>query len=108
MSLLSYFKSSKPKSASVAKQRLQILVAHERASRNQPSYVPRLEQELLSVIRKYVEVDQDAITVKFEQDGNQETLEVNVVLPDEKQVETPAKTSSNAAKRARKKAKARN
>jgi len=40
MSLLDYFRSSKPSTASVAKERLQILVAHERASRHQPSYLP--------------------------------------------------------------------
>ncbi|MGR8929726.1 MAG: cell division topological specificity factor MinE [Gammaproteobacteria bacterium] len=84
MSLLDYFRSSKPSSASVAKERLQILVAHERASRNQPSYLPQLQKELLAVIQKYVNVGQDAITVNFEQDGNQETLELNIVLPDDR------------------------
>lgn len=84
MSLLDYFRSSKPNTASLAKERLQILVAHERSSRHQPSYLPKLQQELLQVIRKYVNVDQDAITVNFEQDGNQETLELNIVLPDER------------------------
>ncbi len=84
MSLLDYFRSSKPNTASLAKERLQILVAHERASRNQPMYLPQLQQELLAVIRKYVNVGQDAITVNFEQDGNQETLELNIVLPDER------------------------
>lgn len=84
MSLLDYFRASKPSTASVAKERLQILVAHERASRNQPSYLPQLQQELLAVIRKYIDVSQDAITVNFEQDGNQETLELNIILPDER------------------------
>lgn len=82
MSLLDYFRSSKSKTASVAKERLQILVAHERYYRNKPSYLPQLQEELLEVIRKYVKVDQDAISVKFEQDDNQETLELNIVLPD--------------------------
>jgi len=84
MSLLDYFRSTKPSTASIAKERLQILVAHERASRNQPSYLPQLQQELLAVIQKYVNVGQDAITVNFEQDGNQETLEMNIVLPEER------------------------
>ncbi len=84
MSLLDYFRSSKPSSASIAKERLQILVAHERSSRNQPSYLPQLQQELLAVIQKYVNVGQDAITVNFEQDGNQETLELNIVLPEDR------------------------
>ncbi len=86
MSLLDYFRSSKPKTAPLAKERLQILVAHERKFRNQPSYLPQLQKELLEVIRKYVNVDQDAISVNFEQDDNQETLELNIVLPDYQQV----------------------
>ncbi len=85
MSLLDYFRSSKPKTAPLAKERLQILVAHERKFRNQPSYLPQLQKELLDVIRKYVNVDQDAISVNFEQDDNQETLELNIVLPDYQQ-----------------------
>ena len=84
MRLLDYFRSSKTNTASLAKERLQILVAHERSSRHQPSYLPKLQQELLEVIRKYVNVQQDAITVNFEQDGNQETLELNIILPDER------------------------
>lgn len=85
MSLLDYFRKSKPKSAVVAKERLQILVAHERTVRNRPSYLPQLQKELLEVIRRYVKVDQDAISVNFEQDDNQETLELNIVLPDYQQ-----------------------
>ena len=85
MSLLDYFRTSKPKSAAIAKERLQILVAHERTARNRPSYLPQLQKELLDVIRKYVHIDQDAISVNFEQDENQETLELNIVLPDYQQ-----------------------
>ena len=82
MSLLDYFRISKVGTASLAKERLQILVAHERTSMNQPSYLPQLQKELLEVIRKYVNVSQDAISVSFEQDEHQETLELNIVLPD--------------------------
>ncbi|MBX3615610.1 cell division topological specificity factor MinE [Nitrosomonas sp.] len=90
MSLLDYFRSSKPKTAPLAKERLQILVAHERKYRNQPSYLPQLQKELLEVIRKYVNVDQDAISINFEQDENQETLELNIVLPDYQQTNRTA------------------
>lgn len=82
MSLLDYFKTTKPNSAKLAKERLQILVAHERSTRNQPSYLPELQQELLKVIQKYVQVEQDAISVNFESDDEQETLELNIVLPE--------------------------
>jgi len=87
MSLLDYFRLSKPKTASVAKERLQILVAHERTFRNRPSYLPQLQKELLEVIRKYVNVDQEAITVNFEQDDSQETLELNIILPDQQETD---------------------
>ncbi|MCX7074998.1 MAG: cell division topological specificity factor MinE [Methylococcales bacterium] len=82
MSLMDYFKSSKASSASLAKERLQILVAYERSSGNQPSYLPLLQKELLAVIQKYVHVNPDAITINLEQSDSQETLELSIVLPD--------------------------
>ena len=83
MSLLDYFRISRPNTAAVAKERLQILVAHERSERNKPSYLPMMQKELLEVIRKYINVDQDAITVNVEQDDQREVLELNIVLPEE-------------------------
>jgi cell division topological specificity factor len=82
MGLMDLFRKKKKNSASVAKERLQILVAHERIERHKDSYLPQLKEDLLDVIRKYVEVDQDSINVQLEMDGNQEILELNVVLPD--------------------------
>jgi cell division topological specificity factor len=84
MGLLDYFRSTGngKGSASVAKERLQILVAHDRLQRDRPSYLPRLEREILEVIRKYVDVDLNAVSVSYEQDDNQEILELNIVLPD--------------------------
>ncbi|MGR9108524.1 MAG: cell division topological specificity factor MinE [Gammaproteobacteria bacterium] len=86
MSLLDYFRISRPNTAAIAKERLQILVAHERMERNTPSYLPMMQQELLEVIRKYVDVDQDAITVHVEQDDQHEILELNIVLPEAESV----------------------
>lgn len=85
MGLLDLFRASRKGSASVAKERLQILVAHDRSERNRPSYLPKLQKEILEVIRKYVEVDQEAISVNFEQDEHREILELNIVLPDQAQ-----------------------
>jgi len=82
MSLLNYFKKTKPNTAKLAKERLQILVAHERTVRNQPSYLPELQKELLAVIKKYVQVNQEDIAINYESDDDQETLELNIVLPD--------------------------
>ena len=81
MGLLDYFRQRKSSdSASIAKERLQILVAHDRRG-DGPSYLPQLQRDILRVIRKYVAVDNDAVTVNVEQDGAHEVLELNIVLP---------------------------
>jgi cell division topological specificity factor len=84
MGLLDYFRSAgrNKGSASVAKERLQILVAHDRAARDRPSYLPKLQQEILAVIRKYVDVDMNAVSVNYEQEDSQEILELNIILPE--------------------------
>ena len=61
-------------------------MAYERSSVNQPPYLPQLQQEILLVIQKYVNVNCDAMTIKLEQSDNQETLELNIVLPDFRRV----------------------
>lgn len=82
MGILDRWLSRKPPtSAGMAKERLQILVAHDRLERGRPSYLPKLQRELLEVIRKYVEIDQNDITVQFEQEGNRDIMELNVILP---------------------------
>ena len=81
MDLLSLFRRT-PSSANVAKERLRIIVAQERSTRGGPDYLPLLRSELLDVIRKYVNVDVDAIQVNFENDGDQEVLELSVALPE--------------------------
>ena len=72
----------KPSSANVAKERLRIIVAQERNTRGGPDYLPVLRSELLHVIRKYVNVDVDAIQVNFEREGAHEVLELSVALPE--------------------------
>ena len=81
MALLDYFRKTKSNSAAVAKERLQILVAHDRRAGG-PSYLPQLKHDLIAVIRKYVAVDSDAVSVSVESDGGHEVLELNIVLPD--------------------------
>ena len=81
MALLDFFKQRKSNSASIAKERLQILVAHDRRGGG-PSYLPQLQRDLLKVIRKYVAVDNDAVSVNVESDGGHEILELNIVLPE--------------------------
>jgi cell division topological specificity factor len=82
MALLSFLFESKPKSAVAAKERLQIIIAHERNDRNAPDFLPALRQELIAVISKYTRVSQDDIKISLDRQGNLEVLDVNVVLPD--------------------------
>ncbi|WP_077528853.1 cell division topological specificity factor MinE [Vreelandella utahensis] len=83
MSFFDYFKTKKKSSASVAKERLQIIVAHERNTRDQPDYLPALQQELLEVIRRYVEIDDDQVQVQLDRNDSCSVLELNVTLPEE-------------------------
>jgi cell division topological specificity factor len=84
MGLFDYFRSPRPRSAAVAKERLQIIVAHERGGRRRsPDYLPALKQELLDVVRKYVAIEHDQIKVHLDRDGDCEILELNIVLPDD-------------------------
>lgn len=85
MSLLDYFRSTKKNTASTAKERLQIIVAHERKRRSGPDYLPQLERDILEVIRKYVDISADQVAVSLEQRGDElSVLELNITFPDEK------------------------
>ena len=83
-SFLSFLLGEKKKTASVAKERLQIILAHERSGRNpaQPDYLPALQRDLMAVISKYVKVDLQDIKVNLERQDNLEVLEVKIELPD--------------------------
>lgn len=82
MSLWDYFRNKKPDTAAVAKERLQIIVAHERGRRNQPDYLPQLQQELIEVISKYVKIDKDMVQVQLDKSDSCSVLELNITLPE--------------------------
>ncbi|MBW7472798.1 cell division topological specificity factor MinE [Marinobacter sp. M216] len=82
MSFLDYFKGKKTNTAHVAKERLQIIVAHERGQRDLPDYLPKLQQELLAVIRKYVQISDDMVQVEVDRNESCSVLELNVTLPE--------------------------
>jgi cell division topological specificity factor len=83
MSLLDFLRPRPKNTANVARERLRIIVAQERASRGGPDYLPLLRNELLEVIRKYVHVDPDAVQVNLERNDNGEVLELSVALPED-------------------------
>ena len=83
MGFLKFFLGEKKSSASVAKERLQLILAHERNGRSaSPDYLPALQRELVAVISKYVSINPDDIKVHMERQDNLEVLEVKIELPD--------------------------
>ncbi|MCX7276656.1 MAG: cell division topological specificity factor MinE [Burkholderiales bacterium] len=84
MSFLSFLLGEKKKTATVAKERLQIILAHERSGRgnSRPDYLPALQRELVAVISKYVSINADDIKVHLERQDNLEVLEVKIELPE--------------------------
>ena len=83
MGLFDIFKAKKS-TAETAKNRLQIIIAQERSTRGGPDYLPLLQRELLEVIKKYVNIDADAVKVDLVRDGANDVLDISVALPDEK------------------------
>lgn len=82
MSLLNYiFRNRQKNTASLAKERLQIIVSHERRTENNSDFLPNLQRELIEVIAKYVEIDHDQVKVELERTGNCSILELNITLP---------------------------
>ena len=87
MGLFDIFRQNRKKNtANVAKERLQILIAHEHANRrrhqNTPDYLPQLRNEIIEVIRKYVAVDDKSVNVSLEKGDDFDVLELNITLPE--------------------------
>lgn len=94
MAFFDYFRKA-PKSATLAKDRLSIIVARERAgTRSGVDYLPQLQQELLAVIARYETIDIGNVTVNLDKSGGCEVLELNIVLPDAPPPPPPRPTQS--------------
>ena len=81
MGLFDFLKAKK-NTAETAKNRLQIIIAQERSARGGPDYLPLMRRELLEVIKKYVNVDIDAVKVDVIKDGSHDVLDISVALPE--------------------------
>jgi len=97
MSIFSFFRPAQKTPAAQAKERLQIVMAHERSGRSGPDFLPMLQQELLAVIAKYVDLDQNKVEVKLDRAGDYSTLEVNIELPGQDSAEADAPASPGTA-----------
>lgn len=89
LSIFDFFFGRKKTTANIAKERLQIILAHERSSnadegRNSPEWLPNLQRELVDVIAKYVKINREDLSVSLERRDNLELLEINVMIPEKK------------------------
>lgn len=81
MTKISQYFNRPQKTAKFAKERLQIIISHERAARDKPDYIAAMQQDLLDVIAKYVAIDKNAVKVDVERRDGCSVLELNVTLP---------------------------
>ena len=78
MSLFDIFRGS---SAPVARERLQVLLAHERIARSKPDLLGILREEILAVIARHVSFEPDKVQIKLDRGVSVSTLEVDIELP---------------------------
>lgn len=79
MNLFRFF--SKPPTAPSARERLQVLLAHERVSVGDSDLVTKLRDEILAVITKHIQIDGDKVNVTMERGGQVSTLAVDIEIP---------------------------
>lgn len=86
MSILDYLtgRSRKKNSAEQAKERLKMVLVHEGGRHQGPDFLPQMRDEILAVISKYVEIDQDQLQINLDRADGYEVLELNVVIPEHK------------------------
>lgn len=94
MSLLDMIFGKKEKSANVARDRLQIIIAQERSNRDAanatPDYLPTLQKELLEVLSKYVKIELEDINISHEKQDGVDMLALNITLPEHRADAAPA------------------
>lgn len=97
MGLLNYLFSPHRHSAAIAKERLKIVLAHERAGRNAPDFLPKLQKELIDVVCRYVEIREDMIRVNLGKSGETSLLEINIEIDGAKPRPTPPRPGLGGA-----------
>lgn len=83
MSWLNFFRKERETkgNAATAKDRLQVIISHERVSRTKEDFLPKLQQELVAVVARYVAIDPDKVQVNLERGGDFSTLAIDIELP---------------------------
>src|ERR1700693_5949574 len=91
MGLLKFLFRPHRHSASIAKERLKIVLAHERAGRHAPEFLPKLQKELIDVVGRYVEIREDMIRVNLGRSGETSLLEINIEIDGAKLMPVPSR-----------------
>lgn len=89
----------KTSTASIAKERLQIIVAHERgqgAPSQEPDFLQALQKDILEVVRKYMAIDGDQIKVAMDKEDGFDVLELNITLSEKEEEALEAKAAAEA------------
>ena len=92
MSLIEMFR--RKRSAPVARERLQIILAHERAAVGNSDLLATLREEILAVIARHMTIERDKVNVKMDRGDNVSMLEVEVELPLKDQYGSPVKLAA--------------
>jgi cell division topological specificity factor len=80
MNILNFF--NRNRSAPVARDRLQLLLAHERALSGRTDLAAVLQKEILAVIARHIPIDQDKVVVRLDRGERVSTLEIDVEMPE--------------------------
>lgn len=81
MSILKLLTMNRKSAAKVARERLQIVLSHERSEGSNADFLPKMRNELMAVISKYVKIDQNQINVQLQKTDTCSILELNITLP---------------------------
>jgi cell division topological specificity factor len=100
MGLFNFLFSPHRDSAAIAKERLKIVLAHERAGRGAPDFLPKLQKELIDVVGRYVQIRDDMIRVNLGKSGETSLLEINIELDGAKPRAGPVRPGLAGAARA--------
>lgn len=77
------FRSRRPSTANIAKERLQIIISHERSQSKDPDYLMQLQKDIVDVIAKYIDIDPSQVKVQLDHRGENAVLELNVTMPED-------------------------
>lgn len=96
MGIFNFFRSKPKGSATTAKDRLQVLIAHERTDRDGPDYLPLLKKDIMNVIKKYVDIGEEQVLVQLDSQDDCDVLELNITLPEDNDADSKGKRKTGS------------